>query len=89
MQKKLLTKFGTFHDKNTHTQKRRKIPKYNKSHVYESCSVMSESLRPRGLVDGILQDRILEWVALPFSRRSSPHQDQTQVSHVAGGFFTI
>ena len=50
---------------------------------------MSESLRPRGLVDGILQDRILEWVALPFSRRSSPYQDQTQVSHVAGGFFTI
>ena len=36
----------------------------------------------------ILQDRILEWVAVSFSRGSSEPRDQTQVSHVAGGFFT-
>ena len=39
-------------------------------------------------VHGILQARILEWVAFPFSRRSSQPRDQTQVSHIAGGFFT-
>ena len=39
-------------------------------------------------VHGILQARILEWVAIPFSRESSQPRDQTQVSHIAGGFFT-
>ena len=37
---------------------------------------------------GILQARILEWVAIPFSRGSSWPTDWTQVSHVAGRFFT-
>ena len=36
----------------------------------------------------ILQTRLLEWVAFPFSRVSSQPKDQTQVSHIAGGFFT-
>ena len=39
-------------------------------------------------VHGILQARILKWVAVPFSRGSSQPKDQTQVSHIAGGFFT-
>ena len=39
-------------------------------------------------VHGILQARILEWVAFPFSRESSQLRDQTQVSHIAGRFFT-
>ena len=39
-------------------------------------------------VHGILQARILEWVAFPFSRESSQPRDQTQVSRIAGGFFT-
>ena len=39
-------------------------------------------------VHGILQARILEWVAFPFSRGSSQPRDQTQVSRIAGGFFT-
>ena len=38
-------------------------------------------------VRGILQARILEWVAFPFSRGSSQPRDQTQVSRIAGGFF--
>ena len=38
---------------------------------------------------GILQARILEWVAMPSSRGSSQPKDQTQVSFIAGGFFTI
>ena len=37
---------------------------------------------------GILQAKILEWVAFPFSRGSSQPWDQTQVSRIAGGFFT-
>ena len=37
---------------------------------------------------GILQARILEWVALASSRGSSQHRDRTQVSSTAGGFFT-
>ena len=40
-------------------------------------------------VHGILQARILEWVAIPFSRRSSQTRDQTQVPCIAGEFLTI
>ena len=36
-----------------------------------------------------LQARILEWVAISSSRGSSQSKDRTQVSHVAGGFFTV
>ena len=39
-------------------------------------------------VHGILQPRILECVAISFSRGSSQPRDGTQVSHIAGGFFT-
>ena len=39
-------------------------------------------------VHGILQARILDWVAFPFSRGSSQPRDRTQVSHIAGRFFT-
>ena len=37
---------------------------------------------------GILQARIVEWVAVAFSREPSQPRDRTQVSHIAGGFFT-
>ena len=40
------------------------------------------------IVHGILQARTLEWVAFPFPRGSSQSRDQTQVSHIAGRFFT-
>ena len=40
------------------------------------------------IVCGILQARILEWVAIPFSRGSSQPRNQTQVSLIAGGFFS-
>ena len=39
-------------------------------------------------IHGILQARILEWVAFPFSRGSSQPKDQTQISCIAVGFFT-
>ena len=52
------------------------------------CDPMDCSL-PGSSVHGILQARILEWVAFPFSRGSSQPRDQTQVSHIVGRFFTV
>ena len=43
---------------------------------------------PDSSVHGILQARILEWVAISFSRESSLPRNQTQVSCTAGRFFT-
>ena len=61
-----------------------------------SRSVVSDSLRPPGtaarqalLSVGIFQARILEWVAMPSSRGSSQCRDQTKVSNIASGFFTV
>ena len=44
--------------------------------------------RPGPSVRGILQARMLEWVAMPSSRGSSRPRERTQVSCIAGGFFT-
>ena len=41
------------------------------------------------IVHGILQVRILEWVAVSFSRGSSQPRDRTRVSDTVGRFFTI
>ena len=40
------------------------------------------------IIHGILQARILEWIVFPFSRGSSQPKDRTQVSHIAGRYFT-
>ena len=61
----------------------------------ETSSVMSDSLWPHGCslpgssVHGILQARIMEWVAIPFSRRYSWPRDQTWVSCIEGRLFTV
>ena len=39
-------------------------------------------------VHGILQDRMLKWVVFPFSSGSSQPRDQSQISRIAGRFFT-
>ena len=44
---------------------------------------------PDSSVHGILQTRILEWVAISFSRGSSQPRDQTWISYIEGRFFTI
>ena len=49
----------------------------------ESRSDGSDSVQPHEL-HGILQARILEWVASPFSRGSFQPRDCTQVSRIAG-----
>ena len=61
-----------------------------------SRSIVSHSLcdpvdcsLPGSSLHGILQARILEWVAIPFCRGSSQPRDRTQVSCIAGRFFTI
>ena len=59
------------------------------SWLSKSHSVVSESLQPHYLYSPwILQARILEWVAIPFSRGSSQPRDWTQVSRISSGFFT-
>ena len=45
--------------------------------------------QPGSSVHGILQARVLEWVAIPFCRGSSQPRGGTQVSYIAGRFFTI
>ena len=54
--------------------------------VAQSCLTLCDPVDYT--VHGILQARMLEWVAVPFSRGSSQPRDQTQVSRIAGGFFT-
>ena len=53
-----------------------------------SDSATPDCSLPGSSVQGILQARILGWVALPFSRGYSQHRDRIQVSHIAGRFFT-
>ena len=55
--------------------------------VGQSCPTLCDHMDYT--VHGILQARILEWVAFPFSRGSSQPRDRTQVSCIAGGLFTI
>ena len=44
---------------------------------------------PGSSVHGILQARILEWIAVPLSRGSSWPRDQTKISWIAGRFFIM
>ena len=60
--------------------------------VAQSCPTLCNPMdcSPAGSsVHGLLQARILEWVAIPISRRTSQPRDRTQVSCIAGGFFTL
>ena len=73
------------------------ISKATLNHVIADCSVaqcltlcdpMNYNL-PGSSVHGILQTRILEWVAISFSRGSSQPRDQTRVACIAGRHFTV
>ena len=60
--------------------------------VAQKCLTLRDSIDcslPHSSVHGILHSRILEWVTIPFSSGSSQPRDRTQVSSIAGGFFTI
>ena len=59
--------------------------------VAQSCPTLHNCMdcsHPGSSVHGILQARILEWVAISFSRGSSQPRDPSQVSSIAGTFFT-
>ena len=58
----------------------------------QSCLAWCDPLEcslPGSSVHGILQARILEWIAMLFSRGSSWPRDWTQISCTAGRFFTV
>ena len=60
--------------------------------VSHSCQTLCHPMDcspPGSSVHGILQARIPEWVAIPFSRGSSRPRDQTRVSCIAGRFFIV
>ena len=64
----------------------------SESEVTPLCPTLSDPMDcslPGLFVHGILQARILEWVAISFSGESSQPRDQTQVSNIAGRLFTI
>ena len=67
-------------------------PKRKESKVTQSCPTLcdpKDCSLPGSSVHGIFQARVLEWVAIPFSRGSSQPRDQTHASHIAGRCFTI
>ena len=60
--------------------------------VAQSCPTLCNpwtAAHQASLSMGILQAKILEWIAMPSSRRSSQPRDRSQVSCIVGGFFTI
>ena len=77
------------------TQRGRKkymcIMKYRDGLVTQLCPTLCDFMDwslPGSSARGLFQARILEQVAIPFSRGSSQPREQTQVSCIAGGFFT-
>ena len=54
--------------------------------VIQSCPALCDPMDY--IVHRVLQARILEWIAVPFSRASSQPKDRTQVFYIAVRFFT-
>ena len=54
--------------------------------IDQSCQTLCDPMAKT--IHGILQARILEWVAFPLSSGSSQPRDQTGISSIAGRFFT-
>ena len=64
----------------------------SESEVTQSCPTLCDPVDcslPGSSVHGILQARILEWVAISFSRGSSRPRDRTPVSHIGGRRFNL
>ena len=60
--------------------------------VTQSCQTLWDPMDcspPGSFIHGILQARVWEWVAIPFSRGSSQPRDWSWVSHITGRFFNI
>ena len=68
------------------------IERKKESEVAQLCPTLCDPMDcklPRSSVHEIFQTRVLEWVAISFSRESSQTRDWTQVSHIVGRRFTI
>ena len=80
----LLKKDGEYTDMESLLQSKRtkRKPHCSKAPCPTLCDRMDST------VPGILQARTLQWGAFPFSRGSSQPGGRTQVSRIAGGFFT-
>ena len=66
--------------------------KESESEVTQSCPTLCNPVDcslPGSSIHGIFQARVLEWVAIPFSRGSSRSRDRTQVSRIVGRHFTV
>ena len=64
----------------------------HESEIAQSCPTLSDPMDcspPGSSVHGILQARILEWVAVPSSRGSSQPRNRTWVSYIESRFFTL
>ena len=75
-----------YHDRKINVLHILEVYIYLKVKVTQLCLTLCDPMD--STVHGILQVRILEWVAFPFSRGSSQPRDWTQVSCIAGIFFT-
>ena len=65
---------------------------FTQSEVAQSCPTLCDPMDcslPGSYVHGIFQAKVLEWVAISFSRGSSWPRDRTQISHIVGRCFTI
>ena len=68
------------------------VLKWSEVLVTQLCPTLCDPMdcsRPGSSIHRILQARILEWVAIPFSRGSSWPRDGTRVSCIAGRFFNV
>ena len=68
------------------------ISSESESEVVQLCLTLRDPMDcslPGSSIHGIFQARVLEWVAISFSRGSSQPRDRTQVSLIAGRCFTI
>ena len=68
------------------------VVKVGKSEVAQSCPILCNPMGcsvPGSTIHGIFQARVLEWVAISFSRRSSRPRDWTWIFRIAGRCFTI
>ena len=66
-------------------------PVWLESEVAQSCPTLCDPMDcslPGSSIHGIFQARVLEWVAISFSRRSSQPRDRTHISRLAGRCFT-
>ena len=64
----------------------------SESEVAQSCPTLCDPMDcslSGSPVHGIFQARVLEWIAISFSRGSSQHRNRTRVSRIAGGLFTV